>query len=489
MNSSTADFSGPRRKDRIMTSPIAATLVIPNDDTRLTKRYISFAAAIAGSQLFEYFDFYTIGFVVVLINTPWHLTFGEDATILLATGVGTIVGALLWGWIGDRFGRRVALISSIVVFSVATGISALTPTGWWLLLAAFRFFVGMGTGGTNAAGPPLLIECTPARHRTIMGGIATVSLVPIGGLVTSAIVALLGPALGFRGLLLVGLIPVLAAAWVFFVVPESPRWLASQGRTDEARANATKLFGPTGWTEIHPAEGLPKHKTYAAMRHYPRAIFTVMSLWLLVDIVFSGIGLWGPTLVSEVLHVSAAQAAQFFIGVTLAGFAGRIIVPLLAHTLGRRTAGMITGVGGGVLLGLAGVFHANMMGAASAFFLFLIAGYFFADGSFTNIVPLSGEIFPATLRVHAQGLGNAMGGVGKIIGPLALALFANSSNLVTPEATAAAVFPTFLFFGIAILLTAIVFRFIAPETNRRTLETISGETQVDDLKTREGQRV
>lgn len=447
-------------------------LVVPKDDTRLTGAYANLAAAIAGSQLFEYFDFYTIGFVVAMISKPWGLTFGEDATILLATGVGTILGSLLWGWFGDRYGRRIALISAIVCFALATGVSAATPTGWWPLLAIFRFFVGMGTGGTNAAGPPLLIECTPARHRTVMGGVATVSLVPIGGLVTSAVVATLGPAIGFRGLLLIGLIPVLAAVWVFFVVPESPRWLASQGRLEQARANANRLFGHDGWTEIAaPPSATSKH-SYATMRRFPRAMITVMALWLLIDVVFAGVGLWGPTLVAEVENVPTSHAARLFLLVTLAGFAGRMVVPLLAHWFGRRAAGVITGVGGGVLLGLAGLLHADHIGAASAFLVFLIAGYFFADGSFTNLVPLSGELWPAGLRTHGQGLGNALGGVGKIIGPLVLALFANSHNLVSPAATEQATQPAFLFFGGCILLTAVVFGFVCPETNKRNLEAL-----------------
>lgn len=458
-----------------MSSPDTGTLVIPNDDAPLTGRYVSFAAAIAGSQLFEYFDFYTIGFVVALISEPWHLTFGESATILLGTGVGTILGSLLWGWIGDRFGRRVALMSAIVTFAIATGISAATPTGWWFLLAVFRFFVGMGTGGTNASGPPLLIECTPTKHRTIMGGIATVSLVPIGGLVTSVVVASLGPMIGFRGLLLVGLIPVLAAVWVFFTVPESPRWLASRGRIDQARANADRLLGAGNWTEVarrNPAQ----QESYLTMRRFPRALATVILLWLMLDVVFSGIGLWGPTLVSEILRVTAAKAAQLFIIVTLAGFVGRLLVPFSAARIGRKTTGVITGVCGGVLLIICGLAHLSYLGTVSAFFAFLVAGYLFADGSFTNLVPLSGEIFPAPLRAHAQGLGNAAGGVGKIIGPLALALFADTSNLVEPEATSAAALPSFIFFGGCILFTAVIYGFVAPETNKRTLELLNNET-------------
>lgn len=151
-------------------------------------------------------------------------------------------------------------------------------------------------------------------------------------------------------------------------------------------------------------------------------------------------------------------------------------MPFSAARIGRKATGAITGIGGGVLLIVAGLAHLSYIGTVSAFFAFLVAGYLFADGSFTNLVPLSGEMFPAPLRAHAQGLGNAAGGVGKIIGPLVLAIFANTGNLIEPEATSAAALPSFVFFGGCILFTAVIYGFVAPETNKRNLELLNNET-------------
>lgn len=460
-------------------SSTASVVIGPTDNAPLTKPFWSFAGAIACSQLVEFFDFYTIGFVVSMISGPWGLTFGEDATILLATGVGTIGGSLLWGWMGDRWGRRPLLIASIVTFSLGTGLSALTPTGWWWMLALFRLVVGVGTGGTNTAGPPLMVEFTPGRHRTVFSGMFTVALVPVGGLITSIVVAAAGPALGFRGILLIGLLPMLEIIWIMRSVPESPRWLAGKGREDEARTAVNRLFGAghLAETPARPAPARRSAHSYLGMIRHHRAFWSVVLLWLFTDTVFAGVGLWGPTVIKETMNVTAAGAARLFIIVTVGGFVGRMLVPLVAKRLGRRGAGIITGVFGGVLLALTGTVQAVFLGDVSLFMVFLVAGYLLADGSFTNIVPFTGEVWPSALRVHGQGLGNAIGGVGKILGPAALALFANTSDIVSPKATTAAITPAFIFFGAGILVCALVWWLIAPETNGRSLEEVAGEAE------------
>jgi MFS transporter, putative metabolite:H+ symporter len=450
-------------------------VVKPREDAPLTKRFFSFGICVSFTQLFEYFDFYTIGFVVALVSGPWHLTFGESAIILLGTGAGTIVGSAFWGWMGDRWGRRPLLIAAIITFSVGTGLSAITPTGWWWLLAIFRIIVGAGSGGANTAGPPLIVEFTPARYRTLQGSLLTVALVPVGGVATSLVMSHFGAAIGFRGLLLIGLAPVLATYWVLKTVPESARWLSDHGRFEEAKASVERIFGPdASVTEEVLDHRSKKDKSYWGMlRKAPRAFWSVVLLWFFMDVVFAGVGLWGPTLLVDVAGTTVSGAATLFIYVTLAGFVGRCFVPFIANRFGRRRAGMLTGLLGGVLLALGGVYHTDSVGSVSAFLLFLVFGYMFADGTFTNLVPFTSEIWPADLRLHGQGLGNAAGGVAKMVGPLVLALFANTSNFVTPEATSSATLPSFAFFGGVIFLVAVVFWLIAPETRGRTLEDIN----------------
>ena len=99
------------------------------------------AAAIIGDML-EFFDYFLIGFVLAFIVGPWQLSFGQSAIILLSSGIGAILGAAIWGRLADRIGRRAVFIGTVLNFSLATGILALTPDHGWIFLTIFRFFVG-----------------------------------------------------------------------------------------------------------------------------------------------------------------------------------------------------------------------------------------------------------------------------------------------------------------------------------------------------------
>src|ERR1700680_3158487 len=104
------------------------------------------AAAILGDML-EFFDYFLIGFVLAFIIGTWQLTLGPSAIILLSSGIGAILGAAVWGRLADRIGRRAVFIGTVLNFSLATGILALTPDHGWIFLTVFCFFVGFGVGG------------------------------------------------------------------------------------------------------------------------------------------------------------------------------------------------------------------------------------------------------------------------------------------------------------------------------------------------------
>src|SRR3984893_5692012 len=101
------------------------------------------AAAILGDML-EFFDYFLIGFVLAFIVKPWQLTFGQSAVILLSSGIGAVVGAFFWGSLAARIGRKKVFIATVLNFSIATGILALTPDRGWIFLSVFRFIVGFG---------------------------------------------------------------------------------------------------------------------------------------------------------------------------------------------------------------------------------------------------------------------------------------------------------------------------------------------------------
>src|SRR6516162_8363796 len=136
------------------------------------------AAAILGDML-EFFDYFLIGFVLAFIVGPWKLSFGQSAINLLSSGIGAILGAAVWGRLADRIGRRAVFIGTVLNFSIATGILALTPDQGWIFLTIFRFFVGFGVGGLYCVDLPLVQEFMPSSKRGLMGGIVTAAI-PLG---------------------------------------------------------------------------------------------------------------------------------------------------------------------------------------------------------------------------------------------------------------------------------------------------------------------
>jgi putative MFS transporter len=135
---------------------------------------------IVGDML-DFFNYYLIGFVLAFIVGPWKLTYGQSALVLLSFGIGAIPGAMFWGWMADRIGRRKVFIYTILNFSIATGVLALTPensTGW-IFLTVFRFFVGFGVAGLYAVDLPLVQEFVPSSKRGKVGGLVAACL-PLG---------------------------------------------------------------------------------------------------------------------------------------------------------------------------------------------------------------------------------------------------------------------------------------------------------------------
>lgn len=100
---------------------------------RLTRNQVKIITAAVLGDLLEFFDYFLIGFVLSFIMVPWGLSYGESSIILLSSGVGAIAGGFFWGWFADRIGRRPVFISTILCFSLSTGVMYPNPRGWMAL--------------------------------------------------------------------------------------------------------------------------------------------------------------------------------------------------------------------------------------------------------------------------------------------------------------------------------------------------------------------
>ncbi len=454
------------------------------EQSKLTlNHYKLITAAVLGDML-EFFDYFIIGFVLSFIVVPWKLTFAATAIVLLSAGVGSTLGSFFFGYLADRYGRMKVCLITIVTFTVPSLFMYFTPTGNWIYLTVFRFIVGFGVGGLYSVSLPLVQEFTPTRVRGIVGGIVT-ALIPAGTLLGSFCAAYLTPIVGWRGLFLIGLFPALLAFLFMFWVRESPRWLISQGRYDEAVKSINWVLNehidPKSVTLGKFAVKTPQ-PAFSEIFNYPRSVFVSWVTSFFQSIMDYGFVLWGPTLLTLVLKIPAIQAAKMFMAVACASIVGKFVWAYLSEIIGRRYAGMLIGVGSIITCLIVSRFYNAYWGTVPVIFPAFMIMYAFINGGWSITGPYSAEIWPQRLRATGMGSAYGVGGIGRIFGPMVLAVFAGSSNLVTPKATVSAIGPAYIFFAFCGLLLFITFIF-GIETKGKTVAQI--EEMVSTPKSRE----
>jgi putative MFS transporter len=445
------------------------------DSAPLTPRYWISMALLVLHEMFEYFDFFVVGYLVAVLAPQWHLTYGQSTAILLGAGLGAIFGALILGKLSDVVGRKPIVIGGALLIALSAGSIAFIPDDSWLMFSLLRILVGAGLGGAAAAQTALVVELTPTRLRTFMGSVM-VAPVSLGILLAAILSSQLLNLIGWRGLAAIGFFPILIAIALQFIMPESPRWLLSRGRFADARKAAALQMAVKPETLPLPAARweTAKPTPLSALLRNQRAFLLIVLTWLGMSATTYGYQLWGPTILAMVLNLPVKSVAIYFTGVGIAGFAGRFLFSALPLWIGRRHSGEIMGWGAAIFILAAGLLHREMIGGFPVFIICLTAAAVFVNGGFANMAPFAAESYPVELAGRAVGLAQAVNGVGKILGPLVLGLIAGVGNVVEPKATESAVVPAFIFLACASLLAALAYRFLPIETHGKKL-TINEE--------------
>jgi MFS transporter, putative metabolite:H+ symporter len=439
--------------------------------TSLTINQWKIFAAVILSIMLDFFDFLLIGFVLAFIVKDWHLTYGQSALILFSSGVAAVPGAIFFGWLGDKIGRRKVFMITVLMFSLATGAMALTPEGGWVYLAAMRFIVGVGVVGVAAVDMPLLQEFVPAAKRGWISGLS-IALVPGGGLLAAAFATYLGAVVGWRGLFALGLLPALLAFMIRVWVPESPRWLIGRGRIEEARRSLAWALRiePEAIVLSTPVPQQAK-ASWVELFKYPRSI-AAGALVGLSQTGAVGLGLWMVTLLVMVLQVTPAEASFLVIWISLAQIVGRGFGSWITDQIGRRSAGALCCVLAAVATALAGYLHAIYIGVVPVFFVLLLLQGFFGNGNSAISYPYMAEMWPGALRASGFGFVYGISNLGKFIGPAGLAVIIGASNYVSPQATLAGLIPGFNYFAAWYVLAVVAYLLIGIETRGRTIEEL-----------------
>jgi SHS family lactate transporter-like MFS transporter len=193
-----------------------------------TQRRTLFAGV--GSWTLDAFDFFVLVFVLTAMAKDFGITIVTASLAITFTLVMRPVGAIIFGILAERLGRKPVLVTNIVIFAVIELATAGAPnfTTFFILRIAY----GIAMGGIWGVASALTMESVPTRSRGVVSGLFQAGY-PLGYLLASITFGLLMPVIGWRGLFIIGVVPILLAVFIFFKVDESPIWLASRGTTGQ----------------------------------------------------------------------------------------------------------------------------------------------------------------------------------------------------------------------------------------------------------------
>ena len=196
-------------------------------DWSATQKHVAFASF--SSWMLDAFDFFILVFVLSDLATWFHASVSEVSIAIMLTLAVRPVGALLFGRMAEKFGRRPILMLNILMFSIFELLSAWSPT--FTAFLVFRVIYGVAMGGIWGVASSLAMETIPDRSRGLMSGIFQAGY-PAGYLLASVIFGLFYSTVGWRGMFLIGALPIVLLPYIWFKVPESPVWLAARARKE-----------------------------------------------------------------------------------------------------------------------------------------------------------------------------------------------------------------------------------------------------------------
>jgi putative MFS transporter len=378
-----------------------------------------------------------LGLVLPLILSDLGLSRAEGGAIASATFLGFMVGAILTGKLADVFGRRTLLIANILLFSAAA-VGVGFAQNYWMLVG-LRFVQGIGMGGEFPIISTYLNELAPRRYRDRLVGLTSAffayafALVPLIGL-------FLVPLLGWRGLFWTLVLPVVFAIWARRSLPESPIFLARQGKSREAEealrvieAGSVEKEEDVGHTEA--ATQAPTIRKVASGR-----TALLLPLWILTFFCQYGFVSWTPTAITQAN--SNISSGYILTSILFTGMiAGYLAAALGASKLNPRLFLILSFVEFGLSLVL--------FGLSSNIVFMVIFGWFAAAGyGLTTISAYSytpGQ-FETGIRGTGMGLVTGVGRLGAVVGPMVVGWLNPVGGLGT----------SFIAFGAASLLAVAV---------------------------------
>jgi putative MFS transporter len=423
---------------------------------------------IVGSANFsDAFDALTVAYVLPALIPLWQLRPTEIGALISIGYAGQVIGGLLSGWLADKYGRVPVMVGNIILFSLMSFACILAQN--YATLFTLRFVQGIGLGGEVPIANTYVSEFAKSKGRgrfVLMQQL----MFPIGLTTVGLVGVFVVPLLGWQWLFVLGGLPVLLALPMIRVLPESPRWLASRGRDEEADRVLTQieaLVSANGAVPLPPIPtGVPP--AVAAVGRF-RDLFAgiyrqrTFSLWVLwfcaYGITYAMTG-WMPSIMRTVYHQPVSQANLYGFVLNIVGLCVLLTAVFTIDRIGRKVA-----FAGGFLLAAIPLLIATFAPNLSALGLAALATLAFgAMGMIPGSLGMyTAENYPNHLRALGNGATSVSQRLSSVISPYLV-------GLILPSYGVGGVYGMFAVFAIVGGITCALF---SVETAGKTLEELS----------------
>jgi putative MFS transporter len=417
------------------------------------------------ATFFDAFDALAIATVLPVLVPMWKLSQPQIGMMISAGFVGQLIGALLFGWVAERFGRMPAMIWSIATFAVMSLVCAFA---WdYNSLVVFRMLQGIGLGGEVPVAAVYISELTKAQNRGRF--VLLYELVFPVGLTGASLLGLwIVPHLGWQWMFYLGAIPAVVALGLRVLLPESPRWLAMRGRTAEADKAVAVIERETERATGQPLpQPLPVTATQGQKASladlfgeiYLRRTLTVWVIWFTSYFINYGLVIWLPTIYRTVFKLPLEVSLRYGLITQVAGFLGTLICALTIDAIGRRIWFALAFAAAAASLGMLATIPQP---TADEVLIYMSIAYLFISTINIGLVLYTPELYPTRVRALGSGTATAWLRFASIIGPTAVGYM-----------IAGGLQSVFLWFGVVAVVGAVITALFAVETKGRVLEEVS----------------
>ena len=443
----------------------AASLLARMEQVPFSRWHRNARLIMGSATFFDAFNALSLAFALPTLIRLWHISPKQSGLLISASYVGQLAGAIVFSALAEKVGRIRGTTAAIAIMSILSFGCAMAAN--FPALLACRLVQGIGVGGEMPVAATYINELSRAHGRGRFFLLYEM-IFPLGLMATGQIGAWLVPAYGWRAIFLLGGIPGLLITFLVARLPESPRWLISNGRLREAEAIVEVL-------EASTRRRIPAATTSAAVSisstaqkgkwtellskiYWPRTLI-VWALWASAFFIANGLNNWMPSLYNTVYHLNLRQSLRAASLTNVAQVAVLLVCAFSIDRIGRRNWTIAAFVVGGGMLALLGI-----MGAQNVVSVMILGtlGYGMIGSVNAVLYLYTPEIYPTRMRAIGTGLATSWLRIASAVGPALVGFMVDAKGINS----------VFLMFaGISVVGAIAASRMV--ETSDRRLEDIA----------------